>query len=100
MIRNDLKVCMINRPEKSPSIADHKPVAHPSACKYLGVRSGFKKTMRRARKKGQSGLRAHPTIIPGDSRRSTRKPLSRSEWHIQYIMRCIKRGESVKECNL
>lgn len=54
-------------------------------------RSGFKTTMRYARKRGQSGLNAHPSVLPAV--RKTRKPLSKAEWHIAYIIRCARRGE-------
>jgi len=71
---------------------------------YVGrpLRTGIKTcpergVMRRATKKGLIGRQAHPVVCPPGRKR---KPLSRSAWHIEYLLRCAKRGENVIECNL
>lgn len=61
-------------------------------------KQAFKTTMRHARKRGTSGLNAHPSVLPAV--KNKRKPLSRSDWHIAYIIRCAKRGQTVSDCNL
>lgn len=63
---------------------------------YVGskLRSGFKRTMRPARKKGRSGLAAHPIVRPPMPRK---RKLSKHDWHAEWVLRCIRRGESVEQ---
>lgn len=73
---------------------------------YVGtkVQSGFKTTIRNARKRGQSSKAAHPVIskyqAPVDHKaRHAKKRASRLDWHIAYIRRCAKRGENCEVRN-
>jgi hypothetical protein len=66
---------------------------------------GFRTTIRRARKKGTViGRKAHPVLalVRKDKLRlpTPKRVLSKDEWHIEYLIRCAKRGEDVQVCNL
>jgi len=68
-----------------------RPLRSPIKTCPLKGRMGY------ARKKGVSGRRAHPTIVPCLPHK---RRLSKTEWHIQYLLRAAKRGETVQVCNL